>query len=183
MHNLTHPRLRDIAAYLDSVRTHLADLIETTPRAALTILAPDGRWNGAQIVQHLGKAEGATAKMLEGVFSTSLSAGIPPDAGTSSLLHSLDKFEVANAALRPLVAPERIRPAADADLDASWASLVSVRERTYRAYATVDGRDLMTISVPHPLLGPLNAYEWLLFLGKHEERHIGQLKRQLAKST
>jgi len=27
---------------------------------------------------------------------------------------------------------------------------------------------------PHPFFGPLNAYEWLLFIGKHEERHLGQ---------
>ena len=183
MHSLTHPRLREIATYLDSVRAQLAALIEATPHAALTSVAPDGTWNGAQIVQHLGKVEGATAKMLEGVLSASIAAGIPPDSGTSSLLHSLERLLPGGAALRPSLAPERMRPAAQVDLDASWASLVSVRERTYRAYATVDGRDLTTISVPHPLLGPLNAYEWLLFLGKHEERHIGQLQRQLAEST
>ena len=183
MHSLTHPRLREIAAYVDSVRAQLAALVAATPRALLTTVATDGKWNGAQIVQHLGKVEGSTVKMLEGVLSTSRAAGIPPDSATTSLLQSLDRFLVVGQELRPLVAPERLRPTADADLDASWASLVTVRERTYRAYATVDGSDLTTVSAPHPLFGPLNGYEWLLFLGKHEERHIAQLQRQLAASA
>ena len=187
MPSLTHPRLREIAAYLDSVRAQLAALLDAalraSPHPAPMRTAPDGRWNGAQIVQHLGKVEGATVKMLEGLLGTSRSAGIPADAGTTSLLHSLDRFLAGGEGLRPLVAPERFRPAPDADLEASWASLVTVRERTYRAYATVDGSDLTTISAPHPLFGPLNAYEWLLFLGMHEERHVGQLRRQLAASA
>ena len=76
-------------------------------------------------------------------------------------------------------APARLEPSADTDLDASWASLTAVRERTYRAFAGVDGGDLTQVSVPHPFFGPFNGYEWLLFLGKHEERHLVQLNRQL----
>ena len=182
MPTLIHPRLREIADYLDGVRASLAGVVATTPRARMMAAAVPGRWNGAQIVQHLGKVEGSTAKMLEPVFVSALAAGLPVDAGTGSLLRSFDRFAVDGAVLRPLVAPERLRPTEDADLDTSWASLAAVRERTYRAYATVDGTDLTLVTAPHPFFGPLNAYEWLLFIGKHEERHLGQLQGQLAGS-
>ena len=119
------------------------------------------------------------AKALESVFATALSRGLEADVSVGSVLGSLDRFLVPDGALRPLVAPARVEPSADADLDPSWASLTAVRERTYRAFAGVDGRDLTRVSVPHPYFGPFNGYEWLLFLGKHEERHLGQLKRQL----
>ncbi|MCX5755250.1 MAG: DinB family protein [Gemmatimonadetes bacterium] len=85
MHPLTHPRLREVAGYLDSVRGRLSALVAGTPRARFTAPATDGRWNGAQIV-------------------------------------------------------------------------------------------------PYLRFGPLNAYEWLLLIGKHEERHLGQFDRQLAVS-
>jgi hypothetical protein len=43
----------------------------------------------------------------------------------------------------------------------------------------VDGRDLTAVRAMHPRLGLLNAYEWFLFVGLHEERHLGQLRREL----
>ena len=180
MHSLTHPRLREIAGYLDAVRGQLTATVDASPRAAFTVIPSDGRWSGAQIVQHLGKVEGATTKLLEGLFSAALASGLPADPDSASLLRSLDRFQSNGEVLGPLVAPERLRPTADAELDPVWASLVAIRARTYRAFGTVDGRNLAAITAPHPLLGPLNAYEWMLFLGKHEERHVGQLKRQLA---
>jgi len=183
MTRFAHPRLQGIAGYLDGVRAEWSALVHGTPRAALLTLPGDGRWSGAQIIQHLGKVEGATAKALEGVFAAALSSGLQADASAGSVLGSLDRFQVPEGALRPLVAPARVEPTADADLDASWASLIAVRERTYRAFAGVDGRDLTRVSVPHPYFGPFNGYEWLLFLGKHEERHLVQLKRQLGPAS
>jgi len=179
MTTLTHPRLREIAAYLDGVRGTLAGIITGTDRATLVATPPDGGWSAAQIVQHLGKVEGATAKGLEAAFATALAAGLGPDPETGSMLGALDRFTVEDGRVRRLEAPERLRPATDADLEASWASLGAARERMYRAYVGVDGRDLTKVMMPHPLLGPFHAYEWLLFTGKHEERHVGQLKRTL----
>jgi hypothetical protein len=179
----THPRLREIAAYLDGVRHALSGVITGTDRGALVALPADGGWSAAQIVHHLGKVEGATSKALEGAFAAALTAGLGPDPEVGSMLGALDRFTVQDGALRRLEAPERLRPAPDADLDASWASLTSARERLYRAFATVDGRDLTKVVLPHPLFGPFHAYEWFLFIGKHEERHIGQLRRMLGKGA
>src|SRR3990172_3967475 len=67
MTRFTHPRLQGIAGYLDAVRAGLTALLDATPRAALVAGMGEGRWSGAQIVQHLGKVEGSTAKLLEGV--------------------------------------------------------------------------------------------------------------------
>jgi hypothetical protein len=32
------------------------------------------------------------------------------------------------------------------------------------------------ITVPHPVLGPLNLYQWVLFVGGHESRHAIQIR-------
>src|SRR5689334_8298888 len=174
-----HPRLRDIGAYLDGVRAQVATIVSSTPREAMDRARGDQRWSGTQIVQHLGKVEGSTAKLFEGVFAKALAAGLPEDSSTSSLLGAIDRFTTDGRTLRPLIAPERLRPEPNPDLDASWASLQAVRERTWRAYQTVDGRDLTQVSAPHPFFGPLNGYEWLEFIGRHEERHLDQLRREL----
>jgi hypothetical protein len=177
---MQHPRLKEIAAYLDGVRAELASVVTTTGPGAMNRARSAERWSGAQIVQHLGKVEGSTVKLLEGLFSAALARGLGDDSAISTQLGSLERFTSDGRALRSLVAPERLRPEPAPDLDASWVSLQGVRERTYRAFSTVDGRDLTQVIAPHPYFGPLNGYEWLLFIGKHEERHLGQLRRELA---
>jgi len=166
--------------YLGRVRSDLTALVEATPRADFARRSGEGVWTGAQIVYHVGTVEGATTKMLEGLFAKALADGLPTDDSTSSLLHSLDHLHVPDRTSRRLVAPERLRPSDAPDLDASWASLQKVRERTHRAVTTVDGRDLTRLSAPHPFFGPLTAYEWVLFIGQHEERHLGQIRETVA---
>jgi hypothetical protein len=140
----------------------------------------DGTWSGAQVVQHLGKVEGSTAKYMEGIFSAALGGGLAQDTATSSMLGVLDRLRAPDGAWPKLVAPERLVPDAAPALAENWASLQQVRERLFRAWVQVDGRDLVQVTAPHPRLGTLNGYEWLLFIGKHEERHVGQIRKWLA---
>ena len=171
--------MQEILAYLAHVRTDVAACVEGNPSEAFARRPREDAWSGSQIIYHLGNVEGATSKMLEGLFASALAGGMPMDTGTGSLLHSLDHLHVPDRSARPIVAPERLRPPDNPDLAPSWASLQTVRERTHRAVATVEGRDLTTLSAPHPIFGPINGYEWVLFIGQHEERHLNQLKEAL----
>jgi hypothetical protein len=176
---LMHPRLEEILAYLSNVRADLANIVETTPPAAF-VHRPDQRtWNGAQILHHVGHVEGAATKLLEGLFAKALADGLPADAETDSVVHSLDQFHVLDRLGRRIEAPDRLQPPDTAELATSWESLQRVRDRTHRAVGTVDGRDLTRIIAPHPVFGPINGYQWVLFIGQHEERHLGQLRDAL----
>ena len=174
-----HPRLEEILAYNAAVRADLANVIATTPAEAFTHRPPGGGWGGAELVFHMGRTEGATIKMLEGLFAKALADGLAADTETTSFLHSLDHLRVPDRHGRRIEAPERLRPPPDADLASSWESLRTVRERTLRAVASVDGLDLTKIAAPHPIFGPINGYQWILFIGQHEERHLNQLKDTL----
>jgi len=173
----THPRLAEIAAYLETVRADLASVVDPTPAATLRRRPRDGGWSGAQILQHLGKTEGSVAKMLERAFAAT--PNLPAETDGGSVAGALDRYAIG-VADRKLAAPAGIQPDADPDPAACWESLQSVRARTYRAFAAVDGRALGGVSAPHPYFGPLNAYEWFLFLGQHEARHLRQLRATLA---
>jgi len=39
-----------------------------------------------------------------------------------------------------------------------------------------DGLALGQVTMPHPLLGEMTAYEWLATLGTHEARHAAQIR-------
>ncbi len=169
------PNVEEIFGYMTGVRTELAAFIALAPLEAMNRDPGVGRWSGTGIVQHMGKVEGAATKLLEGLFAIALAANMPLDTQKKSWLTSLDKFNVHDRSVR-INAPERLYPDPTADLAASWSSLQAVRERLKRAVATVDGRDLAVVSAPHPIFGPLNGYEWILMIGKHEERHLAQLR-------
>jgi hypothetical protein len=37
--------------------------------------------------------------------------------------------------------------------------------------------DLTQLKYPHPFLGELDMYQWILIAGGHEGRHVAQIKR------
>jgi hypothetical protein len=39
-----------------------------------------------------------------------------------------------------------------------------------------DGWALETLSAPHPRLGSLNLYQWVVFVAGHEARHTAQIR-------
>jgi hypothetical protein len=176
-----HPRLREITAELSRVRAELAAVIETTPEERLARDPGGERWSGLRIIEHLGKTEGSIAKMFEGLFASALADGLPADSETSSLLGSLDHLRIVDRSRR-IAAPERLVPSPLPELGPSWESLQRVRVRTLAAVATVDGRDLSQLSAPHPIFGPIDGYQWVLFVGQHEERHLHQLREVLGAS-
>lgn len=176
-----HPTLQELTTELARVRASLASVVTGTAAAKFDHRPRNGGWSGTGIIQHLGTVEGMATKLLEGLFAQALAAGMPAAPTTGSWLHSLDKFNILDRTV-PITAPERAHPAPDSQLTTSWASLQGVRERLLRAVATVDGRDLTVVSAPHPVFGALNGYQWVLVIGKHEERHLSQLRETLSEA-
>ena len=177
-----HPRLEEIEAYLGEVRGQLTAIVATSPPGTLTRRPSENAWSGSEIVHHLGHMEGATTMMLESLFARALADGLPAETQTTSLLHCLDQFHVLDRGRRRIEAPERLRPPRDADLNRAFEALGEARKRTLSAIATVDGRDLSSISAPHPVLGVLDGYQWVLFLGQHEARHLNQIEENLTRT-
>ena len=176
-----HPHLEEITAYLAETRADLATIVETTPPAKFDHQPQDGGWTGTGIIQHLGKVEGSSTKLLEGLFAKALADGMGPETATESPIHSLDRYRALDRTVR-IDAPERLVPDATAELAASWTSLQAVRQRLLRALATVDGRDLTAVNAPHPKFAALNGYQWVLMIGQHEARHIIQLRETLSEA-
>ncbi len=176
-----HPHLQEITGYLAHVRADLAEFVDQTPPAKFDHRPRNGGWTGTGIIQHLGKVEGSISKLLEGLFAKAMADGMPAETGTESRLCSLDQFRFLDRSVR-IEAPERLAPEPTAELGTSWSSLQAVRLRLLRAVEHVDGRDLTVVSAPHPIFGALNGYQWILSVGKHEERHLIQLRETLSEA-
>ncbi len=55
------------------------------------------------------------------------------------------------------------------------AGLREVRQKTLAFIEETRGRDLSAYRRPHPFLGSLNLYDWLLMIAHHEVRHTKQI--------
>ena len=75
-----------------------------------------------------------------------------------------------------MAAPEPVLPRGELTAAAALAALAESRRALTDAASAADGLALGTITFPHPLMGSLTLYQWILFVGQHELRHAGQIR-------
>jgi uncharacterized damage-inducible protein DinB len=170
-----HPRLEEVLSYLDSERTALADAVALVPTELRDQQPGPDRWSVAQVLQHLFIIEKRIATGVTKWVGDARAAGLGPEAEVSSVLNSLDLGLIADRSKRRN-APEEVRPGGDLDAASAWASLEKTRAALRAGVLPGDGLALSEVIQPHPVLGPINLYQWLLFVGSHEVRHTGQVR-------
>ena len=170
-----HPRVTEILEYLDDQRAGLTEAVAGVPPTIAGRRPSPERWSAAQVVAHLGIVEASIAALFMQRLLEARAAGLGPDRETSPILPTLDVTRLLDRE-RALVAGERLRPPESPAMDDALATLARTRERLRRAIKRADGLALGDVSAPHPLLGSLNLYQWLIFLGAHEARHAAQIR-------
>lgn len=170
-----HPRIEEVLNYLDTERSALRDAVELVP-AALRNQSPGAdRWSVAQVLQHLVMIEKRIGIGMTRWIAGARAGGTGPETETSSVVNSLPHQAIADRSQRKS-APEELRPPGDADAESAWAALEQSRKTLRAAILAGDGLALGEVKQPHPVLGPINLYQWALFVGSHETRHAGQIR-------
>jgi DinB superfamily len=139
--------------------------------------APQGRWNSAQILEHLGRSYGGTAKALE----LSLAAGSPPQMRTAKISERMMKFLIVNLGIFPSggKAPAFVAPQGEAGPVALKRALSGL-ERMKVATAAAEERWGSTAPVAmHFVLGPLSPGQWRKFHYVHGHHHVLQMRKRL----
>ena len=70
-------------------------------------------------------------------------------------------------------------PRTNIDISEALDGLESSREALRAAVVSASGLSLGEIKHTHPVLGVLDLYQWLIFVGQHEGRHKKQIERTL----
>jgi len=134
--------------------------------------APD-RWSVAEVSEHIAISESTIFGMVESKVMTSPAA--PEKRAEVAGKDGIILTKVPDRS-RKAQAPEFLKPTN------RWAT----REELTKAFedsrqATMDyvrttNDDLRDHFAPHPLLGPLDAYQWILLISAHSERHTKQIE-------
>ena len=171
-----HPRLAPLVELLTSAREQLMEVLETVPSDAASRRPKPECWSVAEIAEHLRLVEAGIGRAL-GTLARQADS-LEPETETSSVLGALDRHQLAEPRRR-IQAPSTVMPGGDPDLAAAIVALHESRRRLLDLIHRVNGRALGRLSFPHPVLGTLTFYEWLLFLGQHERRHTIQAREVL----
>jgi uncharacterized damage-inducible protein DinB len=170
-----HPRIEEVINYLDTERIDLREAVELIPPAQRDQSPGADRWSVAQVLQHLTIIEKRIGIGMTKSIADARAGGLGPEIETSSILDSLPLQLIADRSQRRS-APEEVRPRGDIDAASAWTALEQTRATLRAAILSGDGLALSEVVQPHPVLGPINLYQWALFVGSHETRHTGQVR-------
>ena len=170
-----HPRSQEVVNYLDKTRTELREAVASVPAHARNQKPAEDQWSVAQVLDHLTIAHNLVAKSVGKWIAEAQASGLGPETSNTSLLNSIPSERILDRS-RKVQAPERISPRSDVDAETAWRELEEAQDNLRAAFLTGDGLALDQVVQPHPVLGPINVYQWTLFNGSHEARHALQIR-------
>ncbi len=170
-----HPRVEEVIAFLDTNRAALRAEVERIPAALRETRPAPGRWSVAEVLEHLSLAERQIGERLGVLLSEARAAGLGPERESGPVVGAFDLTRVLDRG-RPVTAGGAILPQGGLDAARAWAALEETRTALREVVLAGDGLALSEVSHTNPVLGPLNFYHWVLFVGGHEARHTAQVR-------
>ena len=163
-----HARLDELVTLLAVHRAAVLDAVATAPATP----PREGAWSVAEVLDHLQLVENSVSRLVHVQLSRH-PGPLPRETDTTSVARRLDHVDYLVRGR--LNAPETVHPRPGISLAKALTTLEASRQRLLVTLAKADGVALGEFSFPHPLLGPFDLYQWLLFVGQHERRHARQI--------
>ena len=165
-------------SYLARLQQELEDAIAGATPADLG-RGPAGKWNPAQILEHLYW----TYKNTNRGISKCLEKGSPL-VTRATLKHRIGTFLICNLGYVPggFKAPERTIPRGMAAEEVVQAIFPEIRLME-SGFADLDVKfGVKTKVLDHPLIGPLNVGQWRKFHLAHGRHHARQIRERLLRA-
>lgn len=140
--------------------------------------SPDA-WSVAEIAEHLAIIEERLSRLFPVMLTKAEAGGLQRSADKPFQPVSVAEM-IERSAREKYTAPETARPSGSVPLADSLARLERSREAIRALRPRLEALDLTEVTYPHPAFGPMSAYQWLIFIGAHEDRHLRQINSLLA---
>jgi hypothetical protein len=168
-------RLKEIVSHIEDVRATLLRSVEGLSSNKAEEPPGPGEWSIVEILHHLYLTETQVTQLLEKQVERAREKGIGPDPDDESLITSLDRYSLDRATTK-IKAPMRSVPQQDIKKMEIIELLKDSRGKFLDTISRASAYNLSELFFPHPVIGRLNMYQWILFVGKHEARHTHQIE-------
>jgi hypothetical protein len=175
---MIYTSVTQILEEIDRTREKIYRRVEGLSEGQANARPLSGAWTPGEIVEHLSLIEDRLLRMLTVMLTKAEGAKTAVDAPAGMKPFSLDEF-INRARGEKYTAPEAITPGGKATLAESLEKLRRSREELHALRPRIEATDLSSVTYPHPAFGPLNFYQWMAFIGVHEERHLRQAESTL----
>lgn len=173
-----HPRFRELQEYLTQARQGLLATVDGLTAAQLQRRPAEAVWSPGESLEHLRLTESSIVRVLRKLLREADLSRLGPEVETSSIMGGLDAFRLMQV-VRPVPAPAFVQPGPQADGRAALVGLRQSRAELIEVMGQADGWAVGSLAFPHPLIGPLDFYQWVLFVGQHEVRHTCLIQKAL----
>jgi hypothetical protein len=158
---------------LHGSRKMLVDSVAGLSAAQLAFKPAPDAWSIAEVIEHLALTEPMLFQLASvGVMKAPI---VPPEQRAEARKKDEVVLTKVPDRSQKAEAPEQLRPAAH--FKTAGEALVAFNDGRGRTLVFIreTQEPLRDHAMPHPLLGPLDGYQWVLLLGAHTERHTAQI--------
>ncbi len=166
--------IADILAANERAQERFVEAVSDLTEAQADFRPDENQWTIAEIVEHISIVNDGFLRLMRKLLKEAESAPKPPKADLNLGHTALD--ENGNQP-PPFQAPDRVRPQGGARVEDSLAKMRDSLAGFAEIRSRLEAVDLSEQVFPHPAFGPLNAYQWMILLGEHEDRHREQIER------
>ncbi|HYO91077.1 MAG TPA: DinB family protein [Pyrinomonadaceae bacterium] len=177
---MSYKSVAEIFDSIDETRARLGERLAGLSTAQENFRPAQGGWSIAEIVEHLAILESRLLGLLTMMVSKAEKAGLQRSATASDFVPvSLDEI-VERSLKEKYTAPETAQPQGGVSIKDSLERLRQSRVSLRALQPRFEATDLTSARYPHPAFGPLDAYQWLVMIGVHEDRHLRQIESLMA---
>lgn len=169
---MTFDSIAGILEMIGQTRGRLRAVVTDVSDEQADLRAGDDQWTIAEIVEHLANVQEGMGKVTSIILKKAESEGAKAKAPMAPV-----HFDALQERLAfKFQAPENVRPKGGVKIADSLARMQTDYERIIGLQPRLEAADLSFVQFPHPAIGPLDGYQWLMLIGLHEQRHIGQIE-------
>ena len=169
---LTKQERADAIKYLEDTRKKFLTSIKGLSEAQWKFKAAPDRWSVAEVAEHIALSE----DMIFGLISKQV-MNAPAAPEKKELVKGKDEIVRKNVVNRDtkVQAPEQLKPVNKWATQAELVKAFNASRNNTASYVKTTQEDLRAHIAPHPVFKELDAYQWLLLLAGHSERHTLQI--------
>lgn len=153
------------------LRARLEGINDGSERARLS----EDSWSVAEIAEHLAIIEERLSKLFPVMLTKAEAGGLQRTADQPFQPISVEAI-LERSRREKYSAPETARPTGEVSLTDSLARLDNSRASITSLRPRLEALDLTSVRYPHPVFGPMDTYQWLIFIAAHESRHLRQIE-------
>ena len=170
-----NPKVQEVLNEIEAARANVYEVANSFSQEQLDFKPGPDSWSIGEVLSHLQVVEKGLPRLYSMLMAKAAEAGLTPET-EGSWVKSLDEFQL-EVVTQKLPAPERVLPQFGIPKNELIASLQQSRQALIEAVSQAGDFDYSGVKFPHPFFGEINFYQWILFVGKHETRHLSQIEK------